>query len=426
MKILKFGYPVNSDEELAEVLKLCQLYHDLKYNRDEISNFFRKNTESFDISLSLTNRCGNGCLHCSTNASLGKSNISVPFDPLKIALKEMRPHTRFLYISCEGDPFYYESNNKNIVDVIELLLDLKYPKISLQTMPPNKQKFDQLKRIIQLIKNNNLNDMIFFPQVSFNLYTPRSGVILTSKTDNHGFKYKQCSFPPIDHDEIQKWVIELINNFTNPSSLSSEDSLNKYRMLRTFIFDFIRTVLLYTSLNFPINFELRGDKYSEFTGLKNTHEIFMLIMDSLIENYPELDFKYKLDAAYIIPLGRAATLFPDGKQQERELFDKHIQMNPYNYLCDNWMRWSSMTIDTMGYPQLCYSNLALSPIARTTSGPNLYKDGFDAICDFYINVFEDRLQFLRENLPKLVRTRPNKNYCPLNLFKDVLKKFQQI
>jgi len=220
LKILKFGYPANSEEELTEVLKLCQLYWDINYNQDAITNRFRKYAEAFDISLSLTNRCGNGCLHCSTNASLGKLNTSVPFDQLKTALTEMRPHTRVLYISCEGDPFYYESTDRNIVDVIELIQDLKYSKISFQSMPPPTQKIDLLKKIVQIIKDYIGDDMFFLPQVSFNLYTPRSGVSLTRKTDQNGAKYNECSFPPIDHSEIYRWVIEIINNFSNLSNLT--------------------------------------------------------------------------------------------------------------------------------------------------------------------------------------------------------------
>jgi hypothetical protein len=151
-----------------------------------------------------------------------------------------------------------------------------------------------------------------------------------------------------------------------------------------------------------------------------------MILDRLIEHFPELNFRYSVDSAYIIPLGRAANLFPNGIILEQNIFEKHIQMNSISYLCDNWMHWNSMTIDTFGYPQLCYSNLALSPIARTQSRPNLYKDGFDTICDFYINVFKDRISFLKDNLPKLVRIRPNNYYCPLNLFKQTLQKFKKL
>ena len=81
-----------------------------------------------------------------------------------------------------------------------------------------------------------------------------------------------------------------------------------------------------------------------------------------------------------------------------------------------------MVLDTKGFPQLCYSNVALTPEARTTRGPNLYHDGFERIRKFYFKVWEDRVEFLRNNLWKLVAARPNENYCPLALFKETLRK----
>ncbi|GAH36323.1 unnamed protein product, partial [marine sediment metagenome] len=73
-----------------------------------------------------------------------------------------------------------------------------------------------------------------------------------------------------------------------------------------------------------------------------------MILDRLIEHFPELNFRYSVDSAYIIPLGRAANLFPNGIITEQNIFEKHIQMNSISYLCDNWMHWNSMTIDTFG------------------------------------------------------------------------------
>lgn len=43
------------------------------------------------------------------------------------------------------------------------------------------------------------------------------------------------------------------------------------------------------------------------------------------------------------------------------LFLRHVEVNQFESLCPNWAELSSLTIDTKGYPQLCYSNLALMP-----------------------------------------------------------------
>jgi hypothetical protein len=427
MKFLKFSYPVQNDEELVEVLKICDLYHAINFNQDSIVDLFRKKAQSFDIALSLTNRCGNGCYHCSTNASLNKKNISVNYEDLKCVLTEMLPHTHMLYISCEGDPFYYNSDDKNIVDIIDLLLKLKYSKISLQGMPPNQERFSLLERLLGSIKNSHDNDLFFLSQISFNLYTPRAGTKLILKTDQNGFKFKECSFPALNNDEINERVLEIINN--KLENLKGDKKVDKNRILNeredyiSFLNDFISSILALASHDLPMHFEVRGDNYNDFTGLNNTMSVFQMILGKLIERFPKLNFRYNVDSAYIIPLGRAANLFPDGVSQEQKIFEKHIQMNSSSYLCDNWMHWNSITIDTSGYPQLCYSNLALSPIARTRSGPNLYEDGFDAICDFYFDVFKERISFLKENLKRLVSIRPNNHYCPLNLFKHTLQKF---
>ncbi len=62
----------------------------------------------FDIGLSLTERCGHGCRHCSTNASLDPRQASVPFRALRKAFSELATLASVLSISCEGYTFFYE------------------------------------------------------------------------------------------------------------------------------------------------------------------------------------------------------------------------------------------------------------------------------------------------------------------------------
>ncbi len=77
MRYLKFGCPVRQIDELNEVIRLCVLNHTLRKEPTLITNQFSKNEENYNLSISLTERCGNFCQHCSTNASLENEKKSV-------------------------------------------------------------------------------------------------------------------------------------------------------------------------------------------------------------------------------------------------------------------------------------------------------------------------------------------------------------
>jgi hypothetical protein len=66
MQSLKFGYPARNTEELHEVSKLCLFYHTITHNPESILKEFRQVAKTLNVSLSLTDRCGNFCRHCST------------------------------------------------------------------------------------------------------------------------------------------------------------------------------------------------------------------------------------------------------------------------------------------------------------------------------------------------------------------------
>jgi hypothetical protein len=208
--------------------------------------------------------------------------------------------------------------------------------------------------------------------------------------------------------------------------------LETARKLRRYADDLKLTILEYARVGFEVHFEVRFDMFNTVTNLTNTEAVLTEILKEIDKEHPERAFSkcpkcqqihFKRKSVHIVPLGRAAGLFPNGSEEEKTFFDKHVKMNSHKYLCDNWLSWSSIMVDTKGYPQLCYSNVALTEKARTTEGPNLYDDGFESIRRFYIKVWEDRIDYLKNHLSKLVRSRPNSNYCPFDLFKQTLNKF---
>ena len=447
MRYLKFGYPVRQIDELNEVIRLCVLYHTLRKEPALITNQFEKNEENYNLSISLTERCGNFCQHCSTNASLENEKKSVQFRSLRTALEEMKPHIRMLYISCEGSPYYYESlvngehgiKKKTIVDVIDLILDKGYSKISFQSMVPKDTKYKLLEEILSKIQNSK-QEIEFIPQISFNLYALRAGLKLKTLEDQDEQEFSTLYLPNV------KWT-EFRENFSALLEYSDEENVgksgiqnqkegnklvelyNSSRELLDYLNDLKSMIVAFASKGHQIHFEIRGDPYGNFTNLKALKVMLQAVLEQVSIEQPDLDLSkcdqcsqihYSQNCAHIVPLGRATKLFPNGKEKEKDFFEKHVLMNEHKYLCDNWTSWGSMIVDTKGFPQLCYSNLALTPKARTVSGPNLYRDGFNSINEFYIRVWRDRMGFLKEKLPEIVKSRPNTYFCPLRLFQKTL------
>jgi len=449
MKFLKFGYPVRNDDDLTEIFELCIFYDDLMNNPEVITKKFIKNSNNFNISISLTDRCGYNCHHCSTDSSLIRDKNSISFKILNKAFIEMAPHTRILYISCEGDPFFYESSleiekntveKKNIVDVIKLLMYYKFKNISIQSLAPPSNKFHLLEELLNIIDQEKDEGFLLLPQISFNLYPLRAGLEVRNKFDENGHEFKELYIPLIKKNEVKNYYLRLINEpiekiFSNVNDIDNVtlEELKKLKNISSklvqYLDDVKKTILAYASRNHLIHFEIRGEDINEFTTLETIDFILNKLLERLAMEHPEVNFPicnecnkihYEINFAQIVPIGRAVNLISDGVNKEKIYFEKHVKMNPHNYLCDNWTSWGSMVIDTQGYPQLCYSNLALTPQARTTEGPNIYHDGFESIIEFYDRVWKDRINFLKENMIDLVKERPNSHYCPLKLFKKTL------
>jgi len=437
MKYLKFGYPVTRREEFDEVIKICMLHHHLK--KDGFNDILNKlkGKNALDISLSLTDCCGHMCRHCSTNASLGRD--SVLFANLEKALSEMAPYTKSLNISCEGDPFYYKDtqngSKKNIVDVLKLLVGYKFDYISFQSMAPSAKKFPLLKEMLRAINLENKECDFFFPYLSFNLYSSDAGLKVRNhadKTKGEDYRFQELYIPGVKGNEVREWFSKLISRGQIAKGDNiPEKTLEVSEKLAQYLNDVKSAVLAYARQSYNIHFEIRGDSLGEVTNLKTTNHVMDKLLENLSKEHPEVNFPmcdicskvhYEKNSHEIAPIGRAASLFPEGRKKQEYYIDKHVNSTPYKYLCDNWTSWGSMTIDTKGFPQLCYSNVSLTPKIRITKGINLYSDGFKSIKNLYLQVWKLRAKYLLKNLPALVQRRPNDNYCPHSLFRTTVEK----
>ena len=433
MAALKFAAPVQDREELEEVAQICMLYQTLR--KQGVESFVAPfaGHKVLHVAWSVTERCGHLCHHCSTQGSLAQDKQSVPWDKLEQALREMAPYTQMLYISCEGDPFYYEDRSATLVrdisDVTGTIVKLGFPHLSLQSLAPATDKLGIMAKLLAVLPDPKSRPNFFFPQLSFNLYPPRAGLNMRSMNNEHG-TWQQFFVPGIADSELKDWIVELVKSLGDKSIARSGADQTVTERLSHYLQEVKAAILAYASRGYPIVFEIRGDVYSSIHNLQTLDEILDMLVANLAQEHPEIPFPkcehcdkvhYAKEFAPIVPLGRATQLFPNGAQEEVGFFAKHVAENPYRYLCDNWQSWGAVTIDTKGFPQLCYSNLALTPQARTTQGPNLYSGkGFAAIREFYLQVWRDRARFLLQHLPELVRQRPNSQHCPLCSYKQTL------
>jgi hypothetical protein len=392
----------------------------------------------FDIGLSLTERCGHGCRHCSTNASLDPRKASVPFRALKKALSEMAPFARVLSISCEGDPFFYGTDRpsgraarqgKTIVDVIGLAGECGIEEMTIQFHPPRPDRFPMLEELLGTAAAARFKEKQFqvLPLISFHLFGAANGLACRVRVED-GKKCLELYAPGVPVSEAEDWFARAVSLLP-----VSADNAGRASKMVSFLDDVYRTILLFVSKGIPVHFEVRGDS-GPFTSVEIADAVLDMVLKKLDLDHPEIPFPrcpecdkihYNRKSGYILPLGRAASLFFDGQRLEERLYEDHIRTNEREPLCPNWNSWGEMTVDTKGYPQLCYSNVALTPGRRTTTGPNLYRDGFEVIRKFYLRVWEDRRQFLEKSRKRL-DTTPHDMYCPLPRFrKEILASRRQ-
>jgi len=126
--------------------------------------------DGVDLSLSVTDRCTTGCLHCLTNACLAGKSM-----PLEVFRKlDFRYFQRGrIGLFCVGDPLDYRYKNADLRDLIILLRELGISVFDFLTSgvsPKTKKRLALLKRLEQLqTRGISIN-----PDLSFHLYWPVS------------------------------------------------------------------------------------------------------------------------------------------------------------------------------------------------------------------------------------------------------------
>jgi hypothetical protein len=367
------------------------------------------------------------CRHCSTNASLASQRASVPYAELRKALREMQPYTQVLYISCEGDPLFYRDQDKNILEVVRLMLDLGFPRLSFQCLVPDDRGLLMFRRLLTVLESLENPAAWFHPQLSFNLYAPRSGSRVRPLDGASGAS--ELCIPGVASEDARDWALAVIEGSAAARAQAPDaaDALAAYfRQLQD-------TVLAFASRGYRPRFQLRGSSGSGLGSLALCVEVLDRLLIELAGQYPEIDWPrcpdcerihYDVSTALIVPVGRATQFFAADPEIEQKWVESHVFENPNRFLCPNWLSWGRVTISTAGFPQLCYSNAALTDHLRTITGPNLYgPGGFESVRHFYMAAWERWATYLGENLPHLVRQRPNESYCPAWLFQQTVRDF---
>lgn len=188
------------------------------------------------------------------------------------------PYAAALQVSCEGDPFCYEdtSSGKDIVDVMELIWNAGFKCVSLQFLSPAanvKHRFTRLMAAYDIAASKRAKDEDFFvPVLSFNLYSPRCGTIAAQFKDPD----TKAKFNVVCFDDN----LEVHGLFQCTACFSREIDLPWYEShmhgnaesapnpkLAQFFSETKETIVPLAARGLSINFELRGDKYSDVNPL---------------------------------------------------------------------------------------------------------------------------------------------------------------
>eukprot|EP01106_Pelomyxa_sp_JSP_P009900 TRINITY_DN26816_c0_g1_i1.p1 TRINITY_DN26816_c0_g1~~TRINITY_DN26816_c0_g1_i1.p1 ORF type:complete len:356 (+),score=93.58 TRINITY_DN26816_c0_g1_i1:235-1302(+) len=261
--------------------------------------------------------------------------------------------------------------------------------------------------------------LVFYPVMSFNLYSPRCGATLSPAPDKYGTHYV-VGLGGSDQSRGMAWFESHMRKETAATA--------ELPKLAQFFKEVKHAIVEFASHNLQISFEVRSDHFSNVTDPHTSKKVLDKLLQVCEAENPDVAFPkcascstihYNIDPKNVAPLGRASLFFPNGKHIEETFFEEHVKVNEDEFLCSNWSTIDAITIDTKGYPQLCYSNLALMPKVRSTNGANLYSErGWHEVMEFFGQVQRDRISYLRDNLPALLLRRPNANYCPLLMFRS--------
>jgi len=247
---------------------------------------------AFDISLGLTERCGHGCRHCSTNASLDPRKASVPFRALKKAFAELAPFTRVLSISCEGDPFFYESDRPpkrlprdgtTIVDVIKPAGEWGIEEVTIQFYPPRPDRFPMLEEALDIAEGVRQKGRRFqvLPLISFHLFGASNG--LTGRVRLEKVKKRlELHAPGVRASEAEDWFARAVSRVP----VSPKDADDAPKMVG-FLNDVYKAILAFASRGIPVHFEVRGDS-GPFTSTELANAVLDMILKKL-----DLDSKDK-------------------------------------------------------------------------------------------------------------------------------------
>lgn len=122
-----------------------------------------------NLSLSVTDRCRSGCLHCLTNAC--PNGKSLPLEVLeKIDGRYFQSDEIGLY--CEGEPLDYEWESVDFADVAEIFVRRGVTNINFLTsgmLSADQERYKVWRRLQGLEKKS---DISFHPELSFHLYWP--------------------------------------------------------------------------------------------------------------------------------------------------------------------------------------------------------------------------------------------------------------
>ncbi|GAB4313305.1 MAG: hypothetical protein Kow0069_14290 [Promethearchaeota archaeon] len=471
---VEFGAPVESYEQLHDVLFFARLLE--RAERVEgLREAHERGERAFSVALSLTRRCGNACRHCSTDARLNPRSghvgpPDVPAGDLREALREACPSLKTLHVSCEGDPLYYEGGGSEsswtAADAVREAARAGAPQLSFQHFPPPSAKLPLLERVVDSWLAAS-GGRTFFPQVSFNLYSPRAGLRrVAARNDETSWTVLALPgifFPdealgglPAARERLEQAAAALKSLAGHLAELETEEEFERsfaatwevfassggvggeknvrraWRAFWRFLRDTVATVEVYASRGIDVHFEVRGDGVGPHTNLAAVRGVLDSVLSALADRRPDLGLSrceacsrvhYHHTAGSTVPLGRASALFPGGRRLAASFYEDHVNVNSHLYLCPNWGSEGSMTFDTAGFPQLCYSNVALMAGIRNERGPSLYRDGFPMVVELYLRYWERRAAFFLTHARELAGNLPNGKYCPLDLFKEAVGSF---
>ena len=342
-------------------MSVVQLYYLIQRNFDD-----QINKNNLHLALSITQRCGHRCVHCSTDANYAPDKISVPYDNLKKLFTDGQHEISKLSIYCEGDPFYYQEGEHDLADIIYLGASKGIQKVSIMHTAPTKNKRKLFMAFLRAVEETGIT---LQPELSFHLYHPLARN-----------KYNEFL------QNVKFTMYEYLNRGMNLQVHTRSDPSNNVQTAR--------------KLNSLIDM-LSAD--SELLPNKRCTHCGRILMG--------------IQPAITLPVGRARSFLQAGSF---DIIDHTKRGGQDAYLCPTWWDWNTIYADTTGWLQLCYSTISMVEGVKRTAGTNIYHDSFDQVLKTIHRYWKIKYNYLRAHLPDLIHKRPNPRYCPQFLFDKIL------